>query len=267
MTAEDIAVSPAVTLQYRVTTDRRILLLHGCNTQERTAQTVMTPVRDALSQRCGRVGSQILTMTWPGDRPWWRGGIAAYPLMERKSVAAGRKLSEYFREEYAAGLGAAELVFVAHSLGCRLALEMAAELMRSGRPAGLRKLVLILMAAAVPTDLKDLIAEAKTTVDELVVLHSDRDRALKIFFPLATARSGSEAVGYRGNPTAPAWSFSQQMDGYDHEHYWRDARTIDVLAERLQFYFPDLVFRQGIDRENTLGMSPFLSASDMPTAP
>lgn len=252
----DLADSPGATRRFSRAKHRRILMIHGCNTTEFHGQRVTAAMREALTERCAALEGQVLTVTWPGDVRWWRGGLAAYSAMETTSVAAGEKLSEYLKAEYEDGDGAGELVVVAHSLGCRVALEMVAALVKDGRPERLKTIVLVLMAAAVAVDMHSLIAGAKNDADKIVVLHSDRDAALKTWFPLAhtVARKGMfpEAVGLLGNPSTPAWSFERQMRGYDHEHYWPSAEIAELVAERLEAYFPDLIFRRASGRENRL---------------
>jgi hypothetical protein len=215
-----VATSPQATRRFFRARQRRILLIHGCNTSQAHGQKAMAPLQDVLSERCDTVQDQILTITWPGDIDWFHGGIAAYSAMVPKAVSAGKKLWQYLQAEYEDGMGAAELVIVAQSLGCRLTLEMIAALAGSGRPAGLTKLVLVLMAAAVPSDMDALISCAKSYADEVVVLHSEHDRALKKWFRLGQSFTGEgllpEAVGFRGNPLTPPWSFERRMRGYDH---------------------------------------------------
>ena len=59
-------------------------------------------------------------------------------------------LLEDIQERYPDPSAPEELVIVAHSLGCRLVLDMLTAMGQRGRPIGLKRFVVILMAAAVP---------------------------------------------------------------------------------------------------------------------
>ncbi|MDB5677451.1 alpha/beta hydrolase [Sphingomonas bacterium] len=262
----EVANEPRSTQRFQFARHRRILLIHGCNTNERDGQKRTAPLREALVQRCPSLDAQVLTVTWPGDFAWSRGGLAAYKQMTKRADQAGAKLWEVLDAEFDHALGAPELVVVAHSLGCRLALQMIARLAPSPHNTKIRKLVLILMGAAVATDRHDLFALARGHA-EVVVLYSDRDRALGHAFPLGQVMAGegaSEAIGLHGNPREPAWASTKLMEGYDHEHYWPDVRTVDAVVESLT-QFNDLAFRGDPAREHVLPVAgPGPEADELP---
>ncbi|MBR2270644.1 DUF726 domain-containing protein [Sphingobium sp.] len=257
-----LVVAPVATAAYYAARDRRILLLHGYNVKERDGQIAMAAMRHALGEGCPSLRSQILTVTWPGNESWWRGGAATYFSKVQVARATGERLRDAMVSDYALGLGSRELVIVAHSLGCRVTLEFLKRLDRASRPAMLEKVVVVLMAAAVPTHLDALFQSARDNADEIVILHSTDDWVLRSFFRVGQWLAGEgklpEALGHAGNPRTPPWSFDQQMVGYGHGDYWTEAVTADVIGERLTSYFTDIDYRVPIGRTHRLAERPSL---------
>ena len=167
-----LATAPVAAMSYYAARERRVLLIHGYNVDERSGQTGMGQLRHALQEGSPALARQVLTVTWPGNESWWRGGAAAYFAKVDVARAAGRTLRDFVISEHANGLGAADIVLVAHSLGSRVGVEFLAQLNRAERPPTLRSVVVILMAAAVPTHLDDLLAAARRNADRIVILHS-----------------------------------------------------------------------------------------------
>lgn len=249
-----LASAPVATLAYSSTKDRRIVLIHGYNVSELASLNSMSQLRHVLSERCPIIAAEILTLTWPGNALWYRGGPASYFAKVDVARRAGKLLYDYSMAEYQRGEGPRELVIVAHSLGCRLTLEFLSRLNR--RPPRLQKIVVILMAAAVPVEQSNLIAQATVNADEVTVLHSKDDRVLRRWFRLGQTVAGEgrwpEAIGSHGNPGIPPWSGARSMLGYDHGDYWLGDATADAIAERLQTNFPGLRFRIGLNRAHRL---------------
>jgi pimeloyl-ACP methyl ester carboxylesterase len=239
--------APMGTLAYYTTRDRRILFVHGYNVEERSGQNSMAHLRSALIEGCARLEREILTVTWPGNASWLKGGPAAYFAKVPVAKGAGRLFGEHLAAEFRNGGGPRQLVIVAHSLGCRLTLEFLSKLNRATRPRRLKKVIAILMAPAVPVELQDLIEAARSNADELIILHSEDDKVLKRWFRLGqtVAREGRfpEAIGLAANPRNPPWSYHQRMHGYDHGDYWTGQQTADVIGEQLGKYFSDIAFR------------------------
>lgn len=234
-------------IAYHAERDRRILLVHGYNVAERDGQSSMAQLRSALTEGCPSLASQIMTITWPGNESWLRGGPAAYFAKVDVARQAGKLLCETIVSEHAAGLGSHELVIVAHSLGCRLTLEFLRHLNRLERPDRLQTVVVVLMAAAVPVELDELFEAAHHNADQIVVLHSTDDKVLRRWFRLGQTVAGEgrfpEATGYAGNPHTPTWFFEKQMVGYDHGHYWSRVGTADVIGTQLEAIFSDITYR------------------------
>lgn len=251
-----LADSPRASLPYFAAKKRRILLIHGYNVTEKSAAAAMYQLRENVSRQAEPLGSACFTVTWPGNRAVYLGGPAAYPWLKDIAVKTGAMLHRHLVREYEEGFGAEELVIVAHSLGCRVALELASRLTRCDRPAGLRRVILFLMAAAVPTELDDLIGKASNNSDAVFVLHSLADWVLWSWFRLGqtAALEGMmpEAVGRRGNPDSPKWTDQRAMVGYGHGDYWPGDGTADFICEKLREHLSDVVLRRDPDRMHTL---------------
>jgi hypothetical protein len=156
--------------------------------------------------------------------------VLSYYRQVHKSREVGRALGQYLD-----GLRPAALIFVAHSLGCRVALE-AIRFMVSGETA--RRTALsgaCLMAAAVPTYMIGTsssgplgrLREAATAIARSCVLYSTNDYVLRTAFRIGQtqAREGfmPEAVGFNGGPETP-WS-ARGDTGLGHSGYWRHSST------------------------------------------
>lgn len=251
-----LAAFPVGSIAYHAERDRRILLIHGYNVAERSGQASMAQLRQALTEGCSYLASQIMTITWPGNESWLKGGPAAYFAKVGVARAAGRLLYEAIAAEHRRGMGSRELVIIAHSLGCRVTLEFMSHLDRAARPPRLDKIIVMLMAAAVPTDLVDLFTAARRNADEIIVLHSTDDKILRRWFRVGQWAAGEgnfpEALGHAGNPHTPPWSFNQQMVGYDHGDYWEGLQTADVIGEQLQNYLSDVRYRPQSTRPRSI---------------
>jgi hypothetical protein len=154
----------------------------------------------------------------------------SYHLQVHKSRAVGRALGQYLD-----ALQPAALIFVAHSLGCRVALE-AIRVMVSG--ATTRRPALTgacLMAAAVPTYMikgsssgrPGALRDAAAAVARSFVLHSTNDYVLRTGFRIGQTQAGEgfmpEAVGVNGGPETP-WS-ARGDTGLGHSGYWTHPST------------------------------------------
>lgn len=250
-----LALFPTWSSAYSGSGRRRILLIHGYNVTEDRGVESMERFRDDLAGGCLHLRPTMFTVTWPGDLAWYEGGAASY--MSRIGVAdkAGELLWTFLKQDYDDGGGAEELVLVAHSLGCRVALRCLAA-MTGRRPERLKRLIVIMMAPAVPTDETPLLAPARSTDAAIEVLHSTGDTVLKFFFrigqTLGRADYLPEAIGYAGNPTDPAWSFQRAMQPYEHGDYWGGSFTADVIGESLKHYFDDIFYRPTGRRDRTI---------------
>jgi len=134
---------------------RVILLIHGFNVDEEHGRAAyerfVARLREMLVvQRDGPVaGDRLVAVYWPGDADWGFAKPLAYMRSVPRARDIGARLAQLL-DDAAAANGLVEVDIVAHSLGCRLALE--ALLAVHGNPQSrvhIRRIQL--MAAAVPT--------------------------------------------------------------------------------------------------------------------
>jgi hypothetical protein len=220
---------------------RCVLLIHGYNVSEPSAVAVLGPFREALAHFAPALKEDTFTCTWAGDRPVPL-KPAVYPLMLKSARESAETLSYGIKVWYERDTAAPELVIVAHSLGCRLVLETLALIALRGRPARLKKLTVILMAAAVPTQHiapAGHLHAALAAADVVVALYSTADRVLKWVFGAGQTAAADgwfpEAVGLRGHPPGTRWTTAKEMRAFDHRDYWAELETAELICRILGF--------------------------------
>jgi hypothetical protein len=243
------ATGAAVADRARLTWDmasvrqRAILLIHGYNVGERAAPTTLNEFRAALGYFSPELPAHTFTCTWAGN---WNIPVirpAAYPFMLRNARESAEVLLQAITDWYArAPAPPEEFIIVAHSLGCRLVLEMLRAFAAGGRPPGMQRLAVVLMAAAVPTQHVDgggALENAVTAADVRIVLHSASDSILSLVFGLGQTAGGDgwfpEAVGLRGRPQPGQWTRHQEMAAFDHGDYWGELETAETVCAMLGF--------------------------------
>lgn len=180
------------------------------------------------------VRTEYFAFHWPGDHPHKSENILTFSARVGTAAAAGQAL--------ATGLLLAwrprgDLVLVAHSLGCRVALAcvstMATFIAAGAAPDGPRLTAVILMAGAVPVDecapgnpvFGDRYPETWYTN-----LFSPRDKALKGF---VVGQHGvdraAEAIGLHGHPWPGRWDGRLNTE-LDHGQYWESTVTGEAAA-------------------------------------
>lgn len=230
----------------RGTATRRVVLVHGFNVSEDGAIRASRDFRDSIADHSAALARETLILTWPGDWPVPLVAPGAYPLLIGNAVSSGRVFAREVRKWYSEAGGPEELIIVAHSLGCRMTLEMLLELGRLGKPPGLKVLAVVLMAAAVRSDNAGLLEGSAAVSNAMVALHSDADGVLRIAFPLGQTVAGEgwmpEAVGLRGRPNGP-WLAKHAMTGLDHSQYWGDHQTAEIVCRLIRHLSPSLALR------------------------
>jgi pimeloyl-ACP methyl ester carboxylesterase len=213
---------------------RIVILIHGFQNSpakaHRSFESFMAALRTTAwpsdTQRYG----EFWEFHWPGDHPNTAASIATFPVRVPDAIRAGEKLAEFLD-----GLAATqEISLVAHSLGCRVALECLHKIRRLGqRYRGPTVVHTFLLAAAVPASL----CEPTQRLDRAVggrfqyVFHSTKDSALKPSkFGVGEYLYGEhgEAVGCRGEPEA-RWSESHRTK-LQHGQYWSSYQVAEVIA-------------------------------------
>ena len=221
---------------------RIILLIHGFNVDHCAAEkSYAVFLRELFFQWRART---ILTF-WPGDAAlesqstlagWLRRPISAgsYPYQPNRAELAARVLARHISEAIGRRRFAApiRLSIVAHSLGCRLTLELL-RLLESCVVQGVLKIELVvLMAPAVPIyEVKrnknyDL---ARTNAEKTLVYFSSKDKTLRWYFRPGQRFMSSDptnaiwergALGYYGVKNIPRVEPIEMS--HDHSDYWPD---------------------------------------------
>lgn len=247
--------------------DQILLLMHGFNVTQEDASISYAHFENQLTDS---VRDRVVRLYWPGDtstqadsRRGQQGTLSKYlsaaayswkPPIARQSAQKLRDLLQRaFDERNKLGRNKPlEICIVAHSLGCRLALEMLERiLIVRGRDAELP--LTVLMAAAVPEYMVMGTGGFASMVDRLPkvwILHSRSDKVLSRWF-----RSGQlvehasfpnfnfsarRALGRRGMQSTER---IKVLEGeWDHSDYWVDrdvAGAVDsTLAGRPKFGAP-----------------------------
>lgn len=248
------AVMDAPRVAERLAAQREVLLLiHGFNNDMEEARKAYETFRLLIADRLGGRGLDLAALGlvyWSGDADL--GAIDAldfvsYPTDVRDALGSARVLAPFLAALVGPGRVPPRLTIVAHSLGCRLALEVL-KLFNDRDAVDVR--AVFLMAAALPVDLvqdgAELEAAARKAADRLV-LYSPGDNVLRVAFPLGQGLAYTmgfeqapyfDAVGLYGEPAgfAPAVRCLRSYFTMtaEHGHYWQDDFVAATVLDRLQ---------------------------------
>lgn len=222
--------------------ERFILLIHGFNRTRGEAEDSFHEFENQMGNLAPEIAKDICEVYWPADA--WIPGLrgAFYPWLVKRAKLCSGELANYMERRNGPNGTKCQFIVVAHSLGCRLILETLDELVARS-PADLKGRILIfLMAAAVPVNLVTASDGLRPAVDftpRSYVLYSECDRDLRRLFrlgqSLAPGEKGlfPEAVGLKGNPSDGLWSERAEMARYDHGNYWKGEKVIKFIAYSL----------------------------------
>ena len=253
--AEGGPVAPTVVQAAEVAaklgTQREVLLLvHGFNNDTTEANAAYDKFMSLIADRVGARGidfNAIGLVFWPGDADL--GAIDAldfvsYPTDVRDALGSARVLAPFLAALGGPGGAPPRLTIVAHSLGCRVTLEL---LKLAG---GLDVRAIFLMAAAVPVDLVEPGAELERAAGfaaDRMVLYSPGDNVLRFAFP--PGQGLAYTMGIERAPYAEAVGLFGEPDGFapavrclrsyftvvgEHGHYWRDDFVATTILDRLE---------------------------------
>lgn len=243
----DVLVRPRLCPGNALTGQRYlVLLIHGFNNTQKQAEEAYDGFL-ALQRELGDLnpGQQvadghIVEFYWPGDVGWWEWSRAKnYDDSLERAIEIARRLVQAFERLIRDGVEK-EIDIVAHSMGCRLTLELINQL--HAMP-GVRVRRVVFMAAAVPTFMLELGKRLQnglnlSRTEGILSLFSLDDNVLDIPFRLGQwdasrqrwARAGEEsnpngdtiALGrehwnYRNLPTMLRQA---QISGAGHSDYW-----------------------------------------------
>ena len=257
---------------------RIVLLVHGYNNDKADADHSYAALLANVTADVGAAAENIWRFYWPSyverltgrivDDPTsvasGRGAagtesnallsMPTYPLQVLKAREVGAALGRYLRGVHATEALATEIIFVAHSLGCRVVLEALRELLDGRVPDAESHRVpgVCLMAAAVPTFMVDgnaRLGAAAMVPRASYVLHSRADMVLRFTFPSGQGAASAllkiaspaaadsegvfpEAVGRHGNPST---SWLRRGDtGLGHSGYWTHPFTAPSVLRALR---------------------------------
>jgi len=206
---------------------RFALLIHGWGVRVEAQAKSYGRLLDQIARLDGDVASSLLTVSWP-SKDFYRPalGVAAHAAMALQEKLCDSALP--FER-------ARELIIIGHSMGCRVALELAKLLKQNRFRPEIR---LFLMAPAVPVPLMGpgaALHEAAVRSERSVVYFSMTDQAFLVPFQVVESWAGPgqglfpEAVGLRGRPERDVWTERCNMTGYLHGSYWKS----DVVAAHI----------------------------------
>ncbi len=219
-----------------------VLFVHGYNNSRSGARASFEGFVAALESASGR-GSlpwPVFGVQWPGDEPNAAISAASYPLKIKVAQRAAEKIFEHLTGIFGPGGAPIILHVVAHSLGCRLTLELLDKLARGTPGANVIIRSVTLMAAAVPVgkvETDGRLRRGVDSVDRVCVLHSTGDSVLHWAFPLGQTAGGDgffpTAIGRFGGPSGlwmRAMSMSAEGNLYGHSNYWQGAESASTAA-------------------------------------
>ncbi len=225
--------------EYRQLTGRRhlLLLIHGYNNNLKVGEEAYRGF-EALQRELANLdddtpvaGGRLIQVYWPGDADWGIVSPLFYPWSieraRRTAAALANTLARAARES-----GHKQVDIVAHSMGCRLTLELLKAL-RSKSDITVGRVVL--MAGAVPTfmleprpdrhELRD--AFDKVLSDAGLSLYSSSDLVLSVAFRLGQSAATGEgffptALGHEfwADAVAPVNLTQQENPNAGHSDYW-----------------------------------------------
>ncbi|HVZ78780.1 MAG TPA: alpha/beta hydrolase [Gemmatimonadaceae bacterium] len=236
-----------------------VLLVHGYANSANAARESWTAFLQGIAdETVGGWQPRVVGVQWPGDEPLPVLNQASYPSkigVARESAAC---VAEWLRSANGPGGAPMTISIVAHSLGCRLAVEL---LERIADDPGAYNVVVdrvVLMAGAVPTVRVDAGHELRDGAEfphGTCALFSEGDDVLRIAFPIGETAGGDgffpTAVGRHGGPGS-TWTAAQQMAHsagglYGHSDYWPGREAARAAAAFLRLVVLAQPLARGLD--------------------
>ncbi|TMM35547.1 MAG: alpha/beta hydrolase [Actinobacteria bacterium] len=222
---------------------RAVILIHGfANSPKRADRSyaaLAAGLEDCLPP-CPERFATYFRFYWPGDHPLPVFNQATFSTRVPSAQLSGAVLAETLAARLPPD---AEVILVAHSLGCRVALSALRWLRRKAGGKGPRVGAVFLLAAAVPV--RDCHGQGdfagRLSAERYQTMYSHRDMVLALAFPPGQLGFDwlAEAVGRRGAPERDRWDL-RFSTGLGHSGYWRSpgvaqavGRAISPLARYL----------------------------------
>jgi pimeloyl-ACP methyl ester carboxylesterase len=222
---------------------RLVLLIHGYNTDLNEAKanyrTLLQNLTKDAETELYRT-DLFLGFFWPGDLENRAASMGSYPWKVSTAIDAGKMLGIWLAQLNAN----LQIVIIAHSLGCRVALEAISQLDAVTLDERTRFPPIIsgvsLMAAAVPVRMCQprggQFGKGHKYTSEYV-LFSPRDAALGFsFFGQKMAGEGGwgPAVGFLGHPKK-RWDPRRKNTWLSHGEYFQSETASDVVCSLLDY--------------------------------
>ena len=204
---------------------RLVILIHGYQNSETAAMRSYDRFRGVLRTALWIDSEEELgtfwEFHWPGDHPNKVISIATFAARIGDARQSGQLLAEFLGGRSPEQ----EVILIAHSLGCRVALDAERSIRRLGpRYHGATIRGLFLMAAAVPETLCDPGRQFDRPVPGSLdyAFYSHRDTVLAKTFPLGSQMygEGRDAVGSDGDPQSRWERRDETGTGLRHKDYW-----------------------------------------------
>jgi hypothetical protein len=218
--------------------DRILILIHGYENSEEEARTSYERFQASLRRVAGTRMRDIGTIWefhWPGDHPFRILSVATYS----NKIGVARACGEALARQWLAQRKPWQTVcIVAHSLGCRVAVEAVRTIRQMATEPygywGARIEAVILMAAAVPVALCESPQFFLCPFDERsreYAFYSRRDRVLGKPFSLGQllANAPRVAVGRDGDPGG-RWTDTRDTS-LGHGRYWASDYVAQWVCE------------------------------------
>jgi hypothetical protein len=214
---------------------RLVILIHGYQTSAERAQNAYAKFATHLRAGTRDGGASlgpIWEFHWPGDHPVPPISVATF----HGKIANARISGDLLAKDWLRQRHGQHVVLVAHSLGCRVALEAIRSILDAGDAwDGAHIAAVFLLAAAVPVPLcvPEGTFSASMANSAEHVFHSRSDQVLHLAFPPGAylAGEGGPAVGRDGQPT-PRWRGLHDT-GLGHGKYWSSKDVASRIAEVL----------------------------------
>ena len=222
---------------------RLVLLIHGYNTDLGEAKASYRTLLQNLTKDAEAELSRtdlFLGFFWPGDLQNRAASMGSYPWKVSTAIDAGKILGTWLAQLNEK----LQIVIIAHSLGCRVALEAISQLYALTLDERTKFPPIIsgvsLMAAAVPVRMCRPVGgqfgkRRKYTSE--YVLYSPKDAALGVsFFGQKMAGEGGwgSAVGFWGQPKK-RWDPRRKNTWLSHGEYFQSETASDVVCSLLDY--------------------------------
>lgn len=224
-----------------------LILVHGFNNSTEAAEKSYTDLVANLQEHFAQsrvAPDAIAFFHWPGDVGGWA-SVGGYPYDITQARESAEKLADYLKSfPRATNPGALKINLIAHSLGCRLILEMLVRELPTALSLNID--VVSLMAPAVPTKLVDTANRLSAAVQpprRTLKCFSKQDGVLYYAFPQGQRAAYAlgtedefydEAIGLNGNPELVGISVETQNG---HSDYWSDADLANRFSATIDAAF------------------------------